>query len=53
MDRKALRFEPLWPKLVPAAALLLVVPGASAQEKRDEFYWLGELNKTAAVMVVE
>jgi argininosuccinate lyase len=30
-----------------------LIPGANAQEKRDEFYWLGELNKAAAVMVVE
>ena len=33
--------------------LLLVATGVAAQEKRDEFYYLGELNKASSVMVVE
>src|SRR5882762_4910270 len=35
------------------AALLVVAGGATAQERRDEFYWLSELNKASSVMVVE
>ena len=35
------------------AALLVVAGSASAQERRDEFYWLSELNKASSVMVVE
>lgn len=33
--------------------VLLVATGVAAQEKRDEFYYLGELNKASSVMVVE
>lgn len=32
---------------------ILVFAGVSAQEKHDEFYYLGELNKASSVMVVE
>jgi argininosuccinate lyase len=35
------------------AALLVVAGSATAQERRDEFYWLSELNKASSVMVVE
>ena len=39
---------------VPFALALLVAAGSAlAQEKRDDFYWLGELNKASTVMVVE
>ena len=34
--------------------LVLASPaGASAQERRDEFYYLGEMNKASSIMVVE
>ena len=33
--------------------VLLVATGVAAQEKRDEFYYLSELNKASSVMVVE
>jgi argininosuccinate lyase len=39
--------------IVCMAALFLVAGSATAQERRDEFYWLGELNKASTVMVVE
>ena len=53
MDHGTPRFGSLGARLVLAAALLVGPSDANAQEKRDEFYWLGELNKAAAVMVVE
>src|SRR2546423_6008306 len=53
MDHRVPRFDSLRARLVLAATLLLVASDAGAQEKRDDFYWLGELNKAAAVMVVE
>jgi argininosuccinate lyase len=33
--------------------MVLVVTGVAAQEKRDEFYYLSEMNKASSVMVVE
>src|SRR5262245_5328271 len=39
--------------IVCAVALLVATASASAQERRDEFYWLSELNKASTVMVVE
>jgi argininosuccinate lyase len=33
--------------------VLLVATAVSAQERRDEFYYLGEINKASSVMVVE
>ena len=53
MDPRARKFVRLPAQVVLAAALFVTAPGAGAQEKRDEFYWLSELNKAAAVMVVE
>jgi argininosuccinate lyase len=41
-------------RTLPLSALALVVGVASAQaQRRDEFYWLSEMNKASAVMVVE
>src|SRR5437016_9950747 len=51
MGRRILRTMGI--RLIAAALLLPTANTTSAQEKRDEFYWLGELNKAAAVMVVE
>jgi argininosuccinate lyase len=39
--------------IVCIVALFLAAGTATAQERRDEFYWLGELNKASTVMVVE
>src|SRR5262245_47974299 len=39
--------------IVCVAALFLAGASATAQERRDEFYWLSELNKASTVMVVE
>jgi argininosuccinate lyase len=39
--------------IVCVVALFLAAGTATAQERRDEFYWLGELNKASTVMVVE
>ena len=32
---------------------ILVTASVSAQERRDDFYWLSEINKASTVMVVE
>jgi argininosuccinate lyase len=40
-------------RIVCVVALFLAAGTATAQERRDEFYWLGELNKASTVMVVE
>jgi argininosuccinate lyase len=36
-----------------AVLVLLLATAATAQERRDEFYYLGEINKASSVMVVE
>ena len=39
--------------LIGLLLVLVSYAGASAQERRDEFYYLGEMNKASSVMVVE
>src|SRR4051812_8045099 len=39
--------------IVCVVGLLIAAASAEAQERRDEFYWLSELNKASSVMVVE
>ncbi|HEX5020085.1 MAG TPA: argininosuccinate lyase [Candidatus Binatia bacterium] len=39
--------------LIGLLLVLVSYAGASAQERRDEFYYLGEMNKASTVMVVE
>jgi argininosuccinate lyase len=40
------------PKILPLALLILAhaAPAAAQQNSRDEFYWLGEINKASAVI---
>ena len=39
--------------IVSVIGSVLIAARVSAQERRDEFYYLGELNKASSVMVVE
>ena len=39
--------------IVSVIGSVLLGARVSAQERRDEFYYLGELNKASSVMVVE
>jgi argininosuccinate lyase len=39
--------------LIVALSWLVVAGAATAEPMRDHFYWLGEMNKASAVMVVE
>ena len=39
--------------IVSVIGSVLLAARVSAQERRDEFYYLGELNKASSVMVVE
>jgi argininosuccinate lyase len=39
--------------LIGLLLVLVSYAGASAQERRDEFFYLGEMNKASSVMVVE
>ena len=53
MNRDRYQSKRLGREFVLAAALLLFATNAPAQERRDDFYWLSEINKASTVMVVE